>query len=145
MNDNRFQHLAEDFNSIISMMLASLRARGLRGLLDLPKTILLGLYLRRLGREFAAIIASLDLSNLPHPTPAPPDQLLPPQSDPAPRARPRLAANPRAYRPRTPAAARPIPTAPNPPNRIPQTTRHHPRIHPRPHPLVAIPATARTP
>ena len=57
MNDNRLQHLSEAFNSIISMMLSALRARGLRSLIDLPAMIMAALYLRRLGREFAAIIA----------------------------------------------------------------------------------------
>ena len=63
MNDSRFQHLAGAFNSIISMMLASLRARGLRGLLDLPKTILVGLNLRdrvKLGAS-GKIITALPL------------------------------------------------------------------------------------
>src|SRR5580693_8734486 len=92
MNDNRFQDLAGAFNSIIAMMLASLRARGLRGLLDLPKTILVGLYLRRLGKQFAALIASIDLSALPPPAPAVAEQQAEyAQPNPAPRARPRLA------------------------------------------------------
>src|SRR5258708_21687550 len=74
MNDKRFQHLADAFNSIISMMLAEIRARGLRSLINLPQMIIAAIYLRRLGKQFAALIASIDLSALPLPPPALPDR-----------------------------------------------------------------------
>ena len=137
MNDARFQHLAGAFNSIIAMMLASLRARGLRGLLDLPKTILVGLYLRRLGREFAALIASLDgvILSPPAPCPAPPDHhaVAAPLAGPAPvhRDRPRRAAQPGAARARPAEAAQPVSTTATRRTRAPQATRH--KALPRPH------------
>ena len=71
MKENRYQDLAEAFNSIISMMLATLRARGLRGLFELPKTILLAIYLRRLGREFTALLAAFNAGTLPLPATKP--------------------------------------------------------------------------
>jgi len=130
MNDNRRQHLTEAFNSIISMMLAALRARGLRALLDLPNIIMVSIYLRRLAREFTALLASIDFSNLP-PAPAPQAAPAPPaQPDPAPRARPLPAAHARAKRARSAAPAHPIPATPNPPARTRQPTRHRPFVRP---------------
>jgi hypothetical protein len=142
------------------MMLASIRARGLRGLIDLPKTILLGLYLRRLGKEFAALIASLDLGALPPLAPTPPDRQAgfvypagaqPAGPGPASRAQilaaspalPAKAAGPR----RAPqaAAARPVSAAPATPARrirTRQTTRHQafarPRRAPDPRAIVSL-------
>ena len=52
------------------MMLASLRVRGWRGLLDLPGTIVAAIYLRRFGRDFAALVAKFAAGTLP-PAPAP--------------------------------------------------------------------------
>ena len=115
MDDKRFQHLAEAFNSIISMMLSMLRARGWRGLLDLPQAFLAAIYLRRLAREFTALLASIDLSALPPPAPAaqvPPAQ--PAAPAPAARTRPRPAACRGARRARQASSAHPIPAAPNP-------------------------------
>jgi hypothetical protein len=152
VNDNRFQHLAGAFNSIIAMMLASIRARGLRGLIDLPKTILLGLYLRRLGKEFAALIASLDLGALPLPIPPAPQPAPAPPAEPGSTtpSRPRLAAHPGANRARPAAAAQPIPAAPKPParrTRTPQPTRHQafarPRRAPDPRAIPGLRATGR--
>ena len=152
MNDSRFQHLAGAFNSIISMMLASIRARGLRGLIDLPKTILVALYLRRLGKEFAALIASLDLGTLRPPIPPAPQPALAPPAEPgsATPARPRLAAHPGTNRARPAAAPQPIPAAPTTParrTRTPQPTRHHafacPRPAPDPRAIPGLRATGR--
>jgi hypothetical protein len=159
MNDARLQHLAGAFNSIIAMMLATIRARGLRGLIDLPKMILVGLYLRRLGKEFAALIASLDLGALPPPTPAPPDrQAAPAQPAPAARARPRLVVLPDvpaqaagADRARQ-AAAQPVSAAPRTTarrTRISRATRHRafarPRHAPDPRAILGLPASLRDP
>jgi len=135
MNDSRSQHLAGAFNSIIAMMLASLRARGLRGLLDLPKTILLGLYLRRIGKEFAAIIASVDLGNLPPPRPPGPARLA--NRACATRSRtPRLATSGRTPRrqSRPPAASANLsPSRRNHPSANPHapTLRHQAYVRPR--------------
>ena len=150
MTENRFQHLTEAFNSIISMMLASLRVRGWRGLLDLPNIVMAAIYLRRLGREFAAIIASLDLagidlSALPPAAPVPPDQqAAPAQAAPADRARPRRAAHPRAHRARRKPPASPITAAPTTAARRTSTprARHHASVRPRRAPaLRALPAS----
>jgi len=115
MPEHRVQHLADAFNSIISMMLAALRARGLRGLLDLPNMIITAIYLRRLGREFAALVASLasiDLSALPTQVAAAPVQ---PVSTPGAQPRP-LARRPRARsgarRAHRPASAHPVAVQP---------------------------------
>src|SRR5580698_3566768 len=109
MTNPRYQHLADAFNSIISMMLASLRAHGWRVLLDLPNIIVATIYLRRLGKQFAAFIANLgDLALLPPAVTPPAPQADCPQPDPTPRARPRAAAHPRAQRPRALAAIQPV-------------------------------------
>ena len=142
MTEHRFQHLSEAFNSIISMMLASLRARGLRGLLDLPQTIMVAIYLRRIGREFAALLASIDLSGidlsaLPPPVAAAPVQPPPAQPVSTPGALPRpLAHRPRARsgarRAHRPAFTQPISVQPT---RQPAFTRRRapdPRAHPGP-------------
>ena len=142
MNETRHQDLSEAFNSIISMMLASLRVRGLRGLLDLPNIIIASIYLRRIGREFAALLASIDLSGidlsgidlsaLPPPVAAAPVQ---PVS--APGAQPR----PLARRPRARSGARRAHLAASAhrvsvqPTRQPAFTRRRapdPRAHPGP-------------
>jgi hypothetical protein len=152
MNDSRFQHLAGAFNSIIKMMLAMIRARGLRGLIDLPKMILLALYLRRIGKEFAALIASLDAGALAPPTAAPwPTQ----QGTPAQPAEPGSAhcdRQPPAVRPAAPAKAhRARPTAAATPprrTRTPQVPRHQayarPRRTPDPRAILTLLDTART-
>ena len=149
VNNNRFQHLADAFDSIISMMLAALRARGLRGLLDLPNMIMTAIFLRRLGREFAALIASLgDLALLPPAPVAPPPPPACTQPDPAPRARPRAPAPRGARRRRPKPAAQPIPAS-----RPPKALRHRafawPRRAPAPRATLRLPSslheTARTP
>ena len=150
MNPNRFPHLTEAFNSIISMMLASLRVRGWRGLLDLPNIIMAAIYLRRLGREFAAIIASLaslDLGALPPVSPArPAPQAACAQPVPAASARQNPSASPRARRTRQAASARPGAVAPrSTARRPPQPQFHRPFAQPRrTRALVALPGTARS-
>jgi hypothetical protein len=57
MNDKSIQRLTEAFASIISMMLGMIRAQGWRSLLNLPELWLTARYLRRLGQEFAALMA----------------------------------------------------------------------------------------
>jgi hypothetical protein len=100
MNDSRTQPQAEAFASIIKMMLAMIRARGLRSLTDLPMLLLAALYLRRLdlrrlGKQFAALMADFKAGKLP---PAPPAPLTAPQGQQAARAEPlgtpRVAARP---------------------------------------------------
>jgi hypothetical protein len=163
MNDSRFQHLAGAFNSIIAMMLASIRARGLRGLIDLPKTILLGLYLRRLGKEFAALIASLDAGTLlpPAPCPAPPAPqaacaqsaepvaAFPARQRPAvPPAAPAKAARARATEAASPAVRPMFAAAKTIPRRTSKTPRRpifaRPRRTPDPRAVVRLPNTGRT-
>src|SRR5579862_1300611 len=64
MNDRRAQHLGEAFDSIIKMMLRAIRAHGWRCLKDLPTMVVLAIYLRRLGREFAALMAAFEAGTL---------------------------------------------------------------------------------
>ena len=160
MNDSRLQNLAESFNSIIAMMLAAIRARGLRGLIDLPKLILFGLYLRRIGKEFAALIASLDAGTLLSPAPwtAPPDRQAAPAQPAGPASADRVQQLP-AVHPAVPAivdgadrarpapAARPVPAAPKTiarRTRAPQALHHQafawPRHTPASHAIIALPA-----
>jgi len=149
MNDIRTQDLGEAFNSIISMMLAMLRARGLRGLLDLPNMIISAIYLRRLGREFAALVASFKAGTPPPvaPASAPWPQLQAAPAQPAlavaaTRAQPRLA--PRAPRARARSAA-PQPVARQTCAR--QSTRHpsfaRPGRAPKPGAGAALPYRVR--
>jgi hypothetical protein len=144
VNDNRYQHLSEAFNSIISMMLAAIRARGLRSLIDLPNMIMAAIYLRRLGREFAAVIASLKAGTLHPPAPAQPTE--PGSAPPAGHIPAALSAAPAkpagADRARPTPAARPAPAAPKTSarrTRTPQTTR---RPHRTPDPRAIIPLPA---
>ena len=160
MNETRFQHLSDAFNSIISMLLAALRARGLRGLLDLPNMIIAAIYLRRLGREFAALIASLsslDLSALPPPAPALPPAMpalpdhpaAPAQPASSARPRPRLVASSDAP---AQALAEPVAAPPTTTARRPRHSRHahhqafaRPRHAPDPRAIIALPANLRDP
>jgi len=103
MNNGRTQDLTEAFAHIIKMMLASIRAQGLRGLIHLPMLIRFGLELRRVGREFAALMAAFKAGTLPPPPPAPPPA---PWTDP-PDQEAACACSPGAPRP----AARPDPAA----------------------------------
>ena len=116
VNNSRTQDLTETFTSIIKMMLASIRAQGLRSLIHLPMLCLLAFELRRFAREFAAIMATIEahILDAPEPEPAP----LPDPSDqqaecaPSPEA-PLLSARPRpAARDRQqPAEGPPLPAA----------------------------------
>jgi hypothetical protein len=112
MNENRIQHLTEAFASIISMMLGMIRAQGWRGLLNLPELWLTARYLRRLGQEFAALLADLKAGRLVLPTPAPwsapPDQEVAYAASPAtPRPSARARRRPAVRRSPPPAAAEP--------------------------------------
>jgi hypothetical protein len=101
MNDNRSQDLTEIVASIIKMMLSAIRARGLRGLIDLPNMIMAALYLRRLGREFAALMAAFKAGTLhpPAPEPAPAPALwIPPQDPQAANVQPPAAPRPAGRR-----------------------------------------------
>jgi hypothetical protein len=49
MNNGCYQDLTETFASIIKMMLASIRAQGLRSLIHLPMLCRLAIELRRFG------------------------------------------------------------------------------------------------
>src|SRR5579863_10145812 len=77
MNDKSIQRLTEAFASIISMMLGMLRAQGWRGLLNLPELWLAARYIRRLGQEFAALMADFKAGLLVLPPLAPPCQEAP--------------------------------------------------------------------
>ena len=67
----RPQDLIEAVTSIIPMMLGLLRARGLRGLLELPKFWLFARELRRMAEEFTALLTALLRSGTLPPAPAP--------------------------------------------------------------------------
>jgi hypothetical protein len=108
---------------IIEMMLGLIRARGLRGLLELPTHLRLALELHRMGEAFAALFAAFKAGTLP-PVPTAPE----PDSWPAPHAASaRPAAEPRrAVRARAPVrAARPR-RAPAPIAWIPRAFRRMP-------------------
>ena len=97
MNNGRTQDLTEAFAHIIKMMLASIRAQGLRGLIHLPMLIRFGLELRRVGREFAALMGAFKAGTLPPRPPAPAPWTDPPDQEAAyacSPAAPRLAARP---------------------------------------------------
>jgi hypothetical protein len=70
VNNSRTQDLTETFTSIIKMMLASIRAQGLRSLIHLPMLCLLAFELRRFAREFAAIMATIEAHILNAPSPS---------------------------------------------------------------------------
>ena len=160
MNNSRTQDLTETFTSIIKMMLASIRAQGLRSLIHLPMLCLLAFELRRFAREFAAIMATIEahILNAPAPEPAP----LPDPRDEQAKSAPSPAAPPLSARPRPavrdrqrPAERPPLPAAecadpaPTPPH-----ARGQPAIRPSPrtpHPFAVfglpagIIATGRSP
>src|ERR1700677_5134212 len=114
---NRTQDLREAFTSIISMILGLLRAQGWRGLIHLPTLWLVARELRRMGEEFAALLAAFRAGTLPLPAPAPPIAPQPLQAAPA------------------PPPAMPSPAAP-------QAAPRHRR--PRPQPAPAKPARGRS-
>ena len=100
-NTSRTQDLREAFAGIISMMLGLLRARGLRGLLQLPTLWLAVREIRRMAEEFVALLDAFRAGTLP-PVPAPPI------APPCPPARPSARSSyPRAARARTARRCRP--------------------------------------
>ena len=103
MNERRPQDLIEAFASIIKMMLVSIRAQGWRSLRHLPTLLLVAIELRRVGKEFAAIMAAFRAGTLP---PLPPAPAPAPWTDP-PDRQALCAGSPAAPRP----AARPDPAA----------------------------------
>ena len=74
MNDTSTQPLAEAFASIIEVMLASIRARGVRCLIHLPMIIFFTLRMRRLIKELTALLAAFRAGTLPLDTPRPTEQ-----------------------------------------------------------------------
>ena len=70
MNDAPPQSLDELFPSIISMVLAVIRARGWRCVKDLPRLLLVLILLRRMGKQFAAMLAEFRAGKLCAPEPA---------------------------------------------------------------------------
>jgi hypothetical protein len=158
MNDTRTQPLAVFVASIIEMMLASIRARGLRGLKDLPMLWLVARRLRRFGREFAALMAAFKAGTLPPPAPAPAPWTAPPDQEtasaqppepPRPAARPDPANRDRrrpAEPPTVPADAaeadRPrAEPAPAMRRRAPAVPHAAPALIPLPEPLAGVAAT----
>jgi hypothetical protein len=115
MTEIRKHPLAELVASIISVILGSIRARGLRGrglrgLKDLPMMIMFAFQLRAMAREFDALFAAFKAGTLPPVPPAPepePVWLDPLPASVRPAAAPRPAARPRigAARPRRAQAA----------------------------------------
>ena len=93
----RTQDLREAFSSIITMILGLLRARGLRGLLQLPTLWLVSRELRRMAAEFLILLDAFRAGTLP-PAPAPwidepqASQAAPAQPPATPRVRARAAA-----------------------------------------------------
>jgi hypothetical protein len=93
VNDIRSQDLSEAFASIIEMMLRTIRVHRFRRLIYLPILWLIGMQLRRIGKEFAALTAAHKAGTLRPPAPliAPEDQkaaCAQPEAIPGPPARP---------------------------------------------------------
>jgi hypothetical protein len=109
MTDTPRKPLSEAFAGLIAMLIAMIpgliRARGLRGLLELPAQIRFALQLRRMCKEFTALLSAFAAGTLPPipPAPAPESWTAPPVA-----SAPPPAAASRAVRARAPArAARP--------------------------------------
>src|SRR5580698_1103714 len=95
MKEPRKQHLSEAvaglISTIVKMMLGLLRARGLRGLLELPSLFRFVRDLRRLSEEFVTLFAAFKAGNRTPVAPAPetaPEPALPPAPIVPPRALP---------------------------------------------------------
>jgi hypothetical protein len=127
---------------IIEIMLGLLRARGLRGLLELPAYFRLALELRRMGEDFTALFEAFKAGTLPPPPPEPVDSW-PLQESACPRAPAKPSASVRARAPSHAAhpRRRALPCAlappPAPPSRIARAPRSRafcadPPAHPRP-------------
>ena len=65
------QDLIEAVNSIIHMMLAMIRAQGLRSLIHLPQLIVATFLLRSFAKRFTALLDAHAAGTLPLPVPAP--------------------------------------------------------------------------
>src|SRR5580704_1397743 len=128
MKEPRKQHLSEAvagvISTIVKMMLGLLRARGLRGLLELAALFSFVFELRRLAKEFATLFEAFKAGARP-PVAPPPEPVLPPPQ-------PRLASASSAP-PRIRTAARPRAKRPPAPQPRPR------RSHARPRPAAAIP------
>src|SRR5580704_13872689 len=97
MKEPRKQHLSEAvaglISKIVEMMLGLLRARGLRGLLELPALFRFVRDLRRLAEEFATLFAAFKAGTRTPVAPEPALQAWQPAPARAPRT-PRVAARP---------------------------------------------------
>ena len=110
MKEPRKQHLSEAvaglISTIVKMMLGLLRARGLRGLLELPTLFRFVRDLRRLAEEFSTLFAAFKAGIRPVSSPggrAPPRE----SGNPRLRARPQRHASESAPAPQDPAALPP--------------------------------------
>ena len=130
----RTQDLREAFSSIITMILGLLRARGLRGLLQLPTLWLVSREMRRLAAEFCALLDAFRAGTLPPVAPpiAPPDRQVAPPATPRVRAR---RSGSQHRRPRQPAPAGST--------RVRVPYHDHPTPNPLPAPLALVRARAR--
>jgi hypothetical protein len=146
------QNLAEAVTSLISMILVMIRARGLRGLLDLPAYWRLYRELRLFSEQFAALYAAFKAGTLPPVPPAPEPWPAPEYSQAAPAAT--TAATPRLPEPRLgparrhPPASKPGSTRralarPKPPIVLRRPSLAHPRPprgQPGPYPVLGLSA-----
>ena len=119
---------------IIEMMLGLLRARGLRGLLELPAHFRLALELRRMAKDFVALFDAFKAGNLP-PVAAEPEAA--PEPEPALQEWQPAPARPAAT-PRAPTRARTRTRAARP-------RRARPRIAYIPRPCFGTPAPIAPP
>jgi hypothetical protein len=71
MNSGRPQDLSAAFASLITMMLQAVRARGWRGLKDLPEMWRAVMYVRQQEKALADLMADFLAGKLPPPPPAP--------------------------------------------------------------------------
>jgi hypothetical protein len=125
MIEIRKQPLAELVASIISMILGSIRAHGLRGLKDLPMMIMFAFQLRAMAREFDELMAAFKAGTLPPVPTAPEPAPLEWQAECAQLpATPRVAArsNP-GNRHRQPRAVQPVAPAEDVGNDLPRVPR----------------------
>jgi hypothetical protein len=112
MNNTRTQDLTEIFTSIIKLMLASIRAQGLRSLIYLPMLCRLAIELRRMGKEFAAVMAAYEAGTLSAPAPpAAPEPWTDPPDEQAGCAYSPAAPRPAARDRQRPAERPPLPAA----------------------------------
>src|SRR5580704_2279701 len=140
MENNRKQHLSEAVSGLISkivgMMLGLLRARGLRGLLELPALFRFVFELRRLSQEFVTLFAAFKAGTRTPVAPAP--EAAPEPAHPS--AAPRRAQHPRA-RTRAPRARRARPRIACIPRPCFGTPAPIAPLRSLPKPLVAVHAT----